>query len=157
MRTYHNLFSLKVVLIAVLLLNAALMYGQSPEQVEGPEQSESQTGDLGEEITPEERERFETAYSQLQELQNELEQNERRIVENSSLTPDAFRNMYESYVDNNQGVFGMANDAEKQEFAEVMEKIIELQNNYRRDLSEIIESSGFSERRFYQLYQNIEE
>jgi hypothetical protein len=86
-----------------------------------------------------------------------LEQKERRIVENSSLTPDAFRNMYESYVDNNQGVFGMASDAEKQEFTEVMEKIIELQNNYRQELSEIIESNGFSERRFYQLYQNYEE
>ena len=140
MRTYNNSFSLKFVLVPLLLLSAALMHGQSNK-----------------EITPEERERFETAYSQLQELQKELEQREHRIVENSSLSPDAFRNMYESYVDNNEGLFGMASDAEKQEFAEVMEKIIEQQNSYRCNLSEIIDNNGFSERRFYQLYQNFEE
>jgi len=109
------------------------------------------------EANPEEWERFKAVYAEMTALQEELRQKEQNIVENSSFDKKSFQNMYDAYVDNNQGVFGMASESQKEEFSKVMEEIFALQNEYRNGLSKIIEQSDFSARRFYQLLHAYEQ
>lgn len=101
--------------------------------------------------------RFEAAYSEMEILQEELLQKEEDIVENSSLDEKPFRIMYEAYLNNNQGVLSMATQHEMQEFSRVMEAIIALQKKYRERLTQLIEESDFSSRRFYALLYEYEQ
>jgi len=105
----------------------------------------------------EEWECFDAAYPELMALQEELLQKEEKIVENSSLGEKPFRIMYEAYLENNQGVFSMATQHEKEEFSRVMEELIVLQNEYKEKLTQLIEDSDFSFRRFYALLHEYEQ
>ncbi|MFW6274626.1 MAG: hypothetical protein ACOC2P_02195 [Spirochaetota bacterium] len=108
------------------------------------------------EASAEEWERFEAAYSEMETLQEELLQKEEELVENSSIDEKPFRIMYEAYLNNNKGVLSMATQDEMEEFSRVMEAIIVLQDEYRERLTQLIEESDFSSRRFYALLYEYE-
>lgn len=143
MRIHFNHIIIIIAIALVLLLPGI----EISAQAEKPEEVEASS---------EEWERFEAVYSQMRALQEDVRQKEQDIVESSSLDEKSFRNMYDAYVDNNKGVFGMATESEKEDFSEVMEKIIELQNVYREELAQLIEESDFSSRRFYALLHEYE-
>lgn len=135
-------------IIIIIAIAATMLPGINlSAQAEQPEEVEA---------SAEEWARFEAAYSEMETLQEELLQKEEDIVGNSSLDEKPFRIMYEAYLNNNQGVFGMATQPEKEEFSRVMEELIALQNEYRERLTQLIEESDFSSRRFYALLYEYE-
>lgn len=105
----------------------------------------------------EELEKFKTVYEKVVQLQERLEEEEQSLVQASSIKKDSFKNMYEAYINNNQGVWDFASEDEKEEFSKVMKKIVELQKEYRRDLLKLIDENGFTQRRFFELLHKYED
>ncbi|MFO7849811.1 MAG: hypothetical protein R6V67_07620 [Spirochaetia bacterium] len=103
------------------------------------------------EVTSEEKERFESAYSEVVSLREGLEEEETEIIEEASVSEDLINYIYEAYITNNQGLFSMANDEEKEEFSRVIDNILDARKMYREQEAEAIDEYGFTKRRFYQL------
>lgn len=143
MGSYSILHIKRTLAAAVFLFAGVLIYG------------ESSGTDIGN-VSDEEKERFESAHSEVVSLRKSLEEEETRIVEEAPVPEKLINNIYRAYIDENRGLLDIAKEEEKEVFSRVMDKIFETQRDYREKMVDAIDGHGFTERRFYALLHEYE-
>ncbi|MFO7849524.1 MAG: DUF4168 domain-containing protein [Spirochaetia bacterium] len=140
-------------MITLLLVGTVgFLTAQTQQQPEGQQegQPEGQQGQppAAEDVTDEELQQFSDVYTVVQEIQEDLNQEVSKMIEDSSFDEQTFHNLFQAQSTGDQSATEDLSDAEQQEFEELTTKITEMQNAQQENMVAAVEDEGLTVERF---------
>lgn len=139
----------KLVSILSLVLCMISNYGISQEQVS----VKPSTKEVSTEVSTEELKTFADIYQKVQVKNSEAQQRMAKSIKEEDITINRYQDLAKSKQDPNSEV--TASEEEKEKLKSIQESFTEIQTEFKKKITDIIESEGMTIKRYQEVYQMV--
>ena len=140
---------LKLVSILSLIVLLSSINGISQEQVSIQPKSTNAKSD----VSSEELKTFATIYQKVQIKNTEAQQRMAKSIQNEGITVKRYQKLAKSKQDPNSDV--TATKEEKEKLKSIQASFTEIQSEFKKKITDVIESEGMSIQRYQEVYQIV--
>lgn len=133
-----------------LLFAGGLSAQEAPAPESQPQTQEAPSAPTATEVSPEELEQFARVIPQLQEVQQSAQQEAAQVIQESGLSTDRFREIYQSEQEGAAPTSEVTPE-EQQSYEAASTKIESLEQEVRSQQEEILQSEGLEPQRFGEI------
>lgn len=108
-------------------------------------------------ITDKELEAFSGAFTEIQDIQQDLDSEIGDLIEQSDFDRDRFNQLYSAYANNNEEQLSQLSDNERRALETLMEKINSLQQEQQQTMMEVVQDNGLTVEDFNTIVAAIQQ
>ncbi len=141
------------IIMCLFLLLGGFTFAQNTQQQQPQPQQQQDIP----EVSDEELENFVEAYGVVQEMQQDLNQDISKLIDDSSISQQEFQEMYQAQTTNNEATQSDVSDAKKQDFEKLKKEINGMQQELQEEMVSEIEEYDLSVKRFNSIIAAIQQ
>ncbi len=144
--------------VALLLAVSCPSYAQTPQgTLQDQTQASPQNSPNSQQVSPEELQKFATAFKQLLQIELDSQQQIVQAVQNQGLSEQRFTEIFQAQRDPKAKPSQAISAEEKQRFDQVMAQAMQIRQQNQLQQEQAIKSQGFNEKRFNEILAVVQQ